>query len=361
MHVALRERHRPNQDQGRGRREREWERNSARRPSPVPDRKLDVAHRDDGEREGDGDSNAEQAPPVGPGALWGKPEVDRPVEAVHRVAHPAERSQWPGRERRCHRSRVDDHCHDQDGGEHGVGEEATLVEDLVDEPNVEPGPVADPGGGHTRDGDNTSCRRTRRERPLMEHQGQNAADEDLGGSRVRAVIEAVDRGSTAEHEEHESGGRDGPGGEEPRDEPERPPGTEQHEEEQRHRQVELLLDGEGPEVLERRRCPEDLDVRHAAEDEVPVRDLTQSRHHRAGKGTELLLGGDRPPKTSTPTIVSSAAGASRRYRRIQNGTRSSASRRNDPRRRISEVMRNPDRVKNCETARAAPGIPSCAW
>ena len=68
---------------------------------------------------------------------------------------------------------------------------------------------------------------------------------------------------------------------------------EQPEQDRRPEQVELLFHGERPEMPERRRSADGLEVRVLVEDQVPVRDVRQRRGDVGAQARHLVRDGDQ--------------------------------------------------------------------
>ena len=116
--------------------------------------------------------------------------------------------------------------------------------------------------------------------PAGDRQRQQAARQQLGHPGEGGVVHEIGVGGT-EADGH-GGGGDEPGGEDRRQRGPGPPQAHQHEPDQhREHQVELLLDGQRPVVLHRRRDGEEVGVRLAREVEAPVGHVGQRRHHVA--------------------------------------------------------------------------------
>ena len=103
----------------------------------------------------------------------------------------------------------------------------------------------------------------------MEQDGQDAADYECLNPRVGAVVRPRRIGSIAEHV-HGTGGckRNGNGHEH-----QRSARTAEYEYDERPEQIELFLDCERPEVLERRWFSEEIEVTLLGEYESPVRNV----------------------------------------------------------------------------------------
>ena len=128
---------------------------------------------------------------------------------------------------------------------------------------------------------------------------------------------------------------------------------------QREHQVELLLDGQRPEVQHGRRRLEQLGVRRTVGDEAPVGHVDRARPSRRPGGSPLVGVATVAANTNTPTRQTSTAGMSRRARRAQK-RRARWFRCGAVRVSSSVVIRNPERVKKVETPRKPPPMPSRA-
>ena len=130
------------------------------------------------------------------------------------------------------------------------------------------------------------------------------------------------------------------------------------DDQQRQDHVELLLDGEAPEVLQRRRREEVRAVGAVLGDEVPVDDLCERERHVAAQRRAAGRCSRCPPTPSAGRrrCVIHEAGSRRRKRRRQNRRRSTPSSEEFHSRSSSEVIRKPDSVKKVDTPRKPPGI-----
>jgi hypothetical protein len=123
--------------------------------------------------------------------------------------------------------------------------------------------------------------------PRRPHEGQCRTDEHPGRPRVGALVDPGDVGAVAEQHRHEHTRRDGAhhrGDEGPA------PTEPTHAEREEHRpdQVELLLDGERPQVLHERGSAHALEVRLLRDDEEPVGDVAQRCGHIAPQRRHLV-------------------------------------------------------------------------
>ncbi len=140
---------------------------------------------------------------------------------------------------------------------------------------------------------------------------EQGAHEDRRDPGVGAVVEAARVLPGLVEDGHPHGRRRGHPGHGQRDGTEpAPEPAQQHDEDQRPQQVELLLDGERPQVAQQQRTPELLEVRAVGRDEVPVGRVRQRRqdlrpqlgrlvaeeehHDDAGRGQQQVERGQEP-------------------------------------------------------------------
>ena len=118
--------------------------------------------------------------------------------------------------------------------------------------------------------------------PGPEHDdGEQRADEQLRRARVRAVIDTRPSRIGCEHPAEEDGRADARDEHRREDSPASTPRAQDERSNEREDDVELLLDRERPEVQHRRRSAEQLRIRPADCEEVPVRDVPERREHVA--------------------------------------------------------------------------------
>jgi hypothetical protein len=211
--------------------------------------------RDGGQGEGGGDPDDEQlaVAEVHPGLL--EHQVDRPVVEVGGVADLADRLQRPDPEGPGDRPRLEGRD-DEDRAEGGVRcggalEEAGAVEGRRVPEDEEPGErqrTGDPGRGPAGRGPRGPLHRRRP--PQV---GEGDADQQLAGPGVGAVVGGV---VVAVGPEAQVGEGEGAGAEDREDDRRQlGPGAagERHDRQERDREedVELLLDGQRPEVQDR--------------------------------------------------------------------------------------------------------------
>ena len=146
----------------------------------------------------------------------------------------------------------------------------------------------EPRGDHRRQGDRPQhgdhARPFEQPVPAMgcgDHGSNDQTDEHLAGPRVGAVVDAID--AETEHERQGEGddGADRGNGAEHSSRVPRPLGHDRRDD--ADDQVELLLDRQAPEVQHRRRSVEQVSVRGAVDEEVPVGHL-QPRRDDVGPG-----------------------------------------------------------------------------
>ncbi len=265
--------------------------------STRADRHLDqVEHRRRG-AQADDDPDREQREAVQAGAGLVQPEEHRPVQQVHAVADPSEQDQ--GRHREGRRDDVvaqrrDDHR----TGAHRRREQP---------PRVQPRAV-EPCDDHER-GERCQAGQSRPGReqpgsgravaafvvvgagPAQHRAGEQRADQQLRGSGVGPEVGTVDRGPRGESVRQGRERREATQHDHQQPEPaaRRHPGPGQHRgEQQRQHDVELLLDREAPEVLERRGRRLRGAVAGALRDEVPVDQFGERPGHVAAQVPELL-------------------------------------------------------------------------
>ncbi len=219
---------------------------------PDPARRALLRERRRGQRD---DRPVPQVDPVGPDpdpAQYGPAEHPadqaRGRRGQHHAARRQRRDQQPGRVE--HPVRPGEVAHGP--GQHGDPGQAHRVGD--------PGVV-------TVHRPQRACGRQPAQRP---GQRQRRPDEQGRGVRVGAVIHPrrVRAGHVDQGHGQRGQGRSGPGHAGP--EAAGPAGLEDHEQEQRPDQVELLLDGQRPQVLERWRRPELGEVRVVRQRLPPV-------------------------------------------------------------------------------------------
>jgi hypothetical protein len=251
-------------------------------PGTGADRLLDDARREVRQHESEPDAHGRQRDAVEAGALRREPEEQGPVVEVDRVRPPAEPPQLAPRQHARHEGAVVTSGGDHDRDETRVGHEPSGVEPAVglrrrrprreqERERSERDPAEDPAitselwsGG---DGDR-----------------QERADEQLGRPDVRAVVGAqliVD-----EQRRHQRPGEP----EAQRDGDAAPPSATERQRADHHQgeeDVQLLLDGEAPEVLHRRRRRPEVAVGRAGEHEAPVGDVPERGEHVAAERPEL--------------------------------------------------------------------------
>ena len=141
-----------------------------------------------------------------------------------------------------------DHEHGQDR----VREEAALVEPLALLVDRRPHPDAPDQGERAEVAVTTWARRLVAQavgdRPVVQGGGEQGAHQQLGGPGVGAVVDAVV--GVAEYQGEGDGDRRQPGDDQREHLPRAPGDAQDPERQQGVEQVELLLDGEAPEVLD---------------------------------------------------------------------------------------------------------------
>ena len=239
----------------------------------------------------------------------------RPVPEVDPVAALADPPQGLRAEHRAEPRRAVGDRPDEHGRDDGDRREAALVDArLVVVPRQhrhdEQGEGHGPGGvqrRHARPAD-----RVARQGP---GERQQRADEQPGRVRVGAVVDARRIAAGREQDRHEPRRGDR---EHERDDRRAPPSqhrdADAHDE--RPQQVELLLDGQRPQVPQQRRPRERLEVRLVGEDLVPVVDVeerrdrvgprrgqvarAEDRHREHGQRDDEERRGEQPPRPPRP-------------------------------------------------------------
>ena len=122
--------------------------------------------------------------------------------------------------------------------------------------------------------------------------GQRRAEEQAGGARVGAVVDAGDIGEGLVQDGHQHR-RPGDPRHDGREQQRPPAQRHQPHEQQRPDDVELLLDRQRPEVQQRRGTPHLLEVGGVAQDEGPVAHVGHGRHGVAADRGDLRRQEDR--------------------------------------------------------------------
>ena len=246
----------------------------------------------------------------------GEPHVHRPVPEVQPVRQPAEPDEHGKREHRLQWPWLHGAGHD-DGHGHGVEERAALVVGAGGGGHVVPGPD---DAGQADEAQRAQCvtdepvpRRTD-----DEDDGEQCADQEGVAAAVGPVVGAgwILRPVQHGHGHGRYGGAtDGHAGQEP----ERASQAQAREDCERPYQIELFLDREGPQVAQRRRSGEQVEVGLAREDEAPVGHVEKGRqpvssnlrpldgrHHRCGEegdeNEDDQEGGKQAPCPTCPEL-----------------------------------------------------------
>ena len=250
------------------------------RPSPEPVRPLDEDVGDHDQHGGDGQPGHEELPAAHVQLLRPEEREHGPVPQVDAVAdladehqrRPAERTVEPAGRRRGAAGQ------DQRGAD-GEEREAAVVEPLA-------GPADEPHDDDADEGD-----RRQQVEPVPdrgfdavaagpEGDGGRAADEDRGRPGVGAEVGACPVGPGLEEQPLRDDGRGDGDHREGEERPGRSLGDLPHDQgDDRPDHVELLLDGQAPRVVERRRRPEGLPVGARAGELPPVGDVDGRGHH----------------------------------------------------------------------------------
>ena len=247
----------------------------------AADRGLDEAVGQVGQHEGDDQPDDEDGARAEADVHAGSGEgEDRPVPEVDAVGPHADVDEERDAEPAAEAHRRVGHGRDDGDGRHVHQEEAAAVEErsalgAEDAQEREPDRPEHAGRGH-RSG--LHRRDAGLQLPRVPEERQAAAEHQAADAGVRPVVDERRVGRVVQQRhQHGRGEREGQHGDE---QPVRPL-AEQHQEAgqgQRPQQVELLLDGQRPQVAQQRRPLELVEVGRAAQDEVPV--------HRVGEGGE---------------------------------------------------------------------------
>ncbi len=224
------------------------------------------------------------------------------VDAVGAGTHPPQRSgpEHAGQPARRMRARGDH----QDGGQRQQ-DKASVVEKrpvLAGAPHHD-GDRRQPQGAQPVDDPPRPIGDPRGQGAARPHHGQRGAEQQAEGAGVRTVVDT--RGVKARvvedrHLDRRGGGqRQGDAGQ-PRSHRDRPPALADHpdpdHQQPRPHDVELLLDGQRPQVVQRRGRTELLEVGDVVEDLPPVVDVEQGRDHLAPGVAQPGVRRDRHPQ-----------------------------------------------------------------
>ena len=259
-----------------GRREGADERGRERDPRGVSDRLFEEEVAGDGHDEGEAEPDEHERRPVEPDPIGVDDHIDRPVVQVHAVRDLADEHQRSDRERRAGGAldlQPEQQCARHDGNQW----QGTLVR--------RPTGGREQHDGTTENQQTSRCERgetVRQDGPARQRDGEERPDQDLGQPRRGRPVGSI---GTPHLRDHGSGQhcRDGDAADRQHPCTMGPDGSQQPEHHEGPQPVELLLDRERPEVLERRRravrLGEQLLVRAVTRQQHPVGHLEERPDH----------------------------------------------------------------------------------